>query len=176
MGDDFTFFVVAFAFPSLLTRSRQHKRLLSKAALADKLAEKGMEMERKMQGAVAELALEKEKSRRYMERIKELAEERTETATQQKQREELAIEKERLKFEGRMVEVKLEVSKLQYKAEYLEMTVKQQQKELEVNRLQTKEYLKSCNSLFKSNTSVVASREKQQIRYVFFFLFFSDIF
>ena len=71
-----------------------------------------MEMERKMQGAVAELALEKEKSRRYMERIKELAEERTETGRQQKQREELAIEKERLKFEGRMVEVKLEVSKL----------------------------------------------------------------
>ena len=66
-----------------------------------------------------------------------------------------------------MVEVKLEVSKLQYKTEYLEMTVKQQQKELEVNRLQTKEYLKSCNSLFKSNASVATSREKQQIRYVF---------
>ena len=133
-----------------------------------------MEMERKMQGAVAELALEKEKSRRYMERIKELAEERTATATQQKQREELAIEKERLKFEGRMVEVKLEVSKLQYKAEYLDISVKQQQKELEVNRLQTKEYLKSCNSLFKSNTSVATSREKQQIRYVFLCQIFAN--
>jgi len=135
-----------------------------------------MELESKTQRAVADLALEKEKSRRYLERIKEAAEERTETVRQETLREELAIEKERLKFEGMMVAVKLEVSKLQYKTEYLEMTVKQQQKELEVNRLQTKEYLKSCNSLFKSNTSVATSREKQQIRYVFISQTYSNIF
>ena len=53
-----------------------------------------------------------------------------------------------------MAGVKLELAKLAYKTEYLGKIVKQQERELEVNRMQSKEYLKSCNSLFKQNSNI----------------------
>ena len=121
-------------------------------------------LESKVQQVVAERELEKQKSAAYQQRITELVHEKKELNTQQKAREELVTGQTKLQGEGEMVELKLEVAKLKYKSEYLEKMVKQQEKEMEVNRLQSKEYLKSCNSLFKQNTTVAASREKQEIR------------
>ena len=123
-----------------------------------------MSLESKVQQATSESALAKQKTEGYLERIRELVAQNREISQQNKSKEDLIKEETKLKCEMEMAEVKLELAKLTYKTEYLEMTVKQQEKELEVNRMQSKEYLKSCNSLFKQNTTVQVSREKQQIR------------
>ena len=118
----------------------------------------------KVQQATSESTLAKQKTEGYVEQIRELVGKNREIVQQNKQKEGLIKEQTKLKCEMEMADIKLELAKLTYKTEYLEMTVKQQEKELEVNRAQSKEYLKSCNSLFKQNSTVVASREKQQIR------------
>ena len=123
-----------------------------------------MLLESKVQQATSESSLIKQKAEAYVDRIRELTAQNRDMAQQNKQKEELIKEQTKLKCEMEMADVKLELAKLTYKTEYLEMTVKQQEKELEVNRMQSKEYLKSCNSLFKQNTTVQVSREKQQIR------------
>ena len=78
-----------------------------------------------------------------------------EPGKQNKQKEDLIVKQTKLKREREMGEVNLELAKLQYETDYLEMVVKQ---------AQSKEYLKSCNSLFKHNSTLVASREKLQIQ------------
>ena len=123
-----------------------------------------MLLESKVQQATSESSLIKQKAEAYVDRIRELTAQNRDMAQQNKQKEELIKEQTKLKCKMEMADVKLELAKLTYKTEYLEMTVKQQEKELEVNRMQSKEYLKSCNSLFKQNTTVQVSREKQQIR------------
>ena len=123
-----------------------------------------MSLESKVQQATSESSLIKQKAEAYVDRIRELTAQNRDMAQQNKQKEELIKEQTKLKCKMEMADVKLELAKLTYKTEYLEMTVKQQEKELEVNRMQSKEYLKSCNSLFKQNTTVQVSREKQQIR------------
>ena len=55
-------------------------------------------------------------------------------------------------------------SKPEFEVEYLQRTIQQQTKELEVNRLESKEYVKLCNAAFKQSTSVVANREKLNMR------------
>ena len=120
-----------------------------------------MLLESKVQQATSESTLAKQKTEGYLNRIRELVAQNREIVQQNKQKEDLIKEQTKLKCEVEMAEVKLELAKLTYKTEYLEMTVKQQEKELEVNRMQSKEYLKSCNSLFKQNTTVQVSREKQ---------------
>ena len=123
-----------------------------------------MSLESKVQQATSESSLIQQKAEGYLDRIRELTAQNREILQQNKQKEELIKEQTKLKCEMEMADVKLELAKLTYKTEYLEMTVKQQEKELEVNRAQSKEYLKSCNSLFKQNLTVVVSREKRQIR------------
>ena len=123
-----------------------------------------MSLESKVQQATSESSLIQQKAEGYLDRIRELTAQNREISQQNKQKEELIKEQTKLKCEMEMADVKLELAKLTYKTEYLEMTVKQQEKELEVNRMQSQEYLKSCNSLFKQNTTVQVSREKQQIR------------
>ena len=123
-----------------------------------------MSLESKVQQATSESSLIQQKAEGYLDRIRELTAQNRDMAQQNKQKEELIKEQTKLKCEMEMADVKLELAKLTYKTEYLEMTVKQQEKELEVNRAQSKEYLKSCNSLFKQNLTVVVSREKRQIR------------
>ena len=66
----------------------------------------------------------------------------------------------RVKFQSEMAKVRLIYAKLHFEVHYLRNSTKQQEKELEVDHFDIKEYLKYCNSLFKKNTNAQASWEK----------------
>ena len=121
-------------------------------------------LERKVQLSQSEAVLEKQKNAGLLQQIRDLTEERREGVEQRKQREQLQLSLKQVEFQTQMGAAELSNAKLQLEVDFLKKSIKQQEKELEVNRVQSKEYLKSCNSLFKQNTTVAASREKFHLR------------
>ena len=97
-------------------------------------------------------------------KLSEVNVDRADGAERQRAQEEMKVQRLKMEMDAEKATVELAKSKLEFEVEYLWRTIQQQTKELEVNRLESKEYLKSCNAAFKQSTSVEANREKINMR------------
>ena len=97
-------------------------------------------------------------------KLSEVNADRADGAERQRAQEEMKVQRLKMEMDAEKATVELAKSKLEFEVEYLRWTIQQQTKELEVNRLELKEYLKSCNAAFKQSTSVEANREKINMR------------